>query len=206
MANGKRQRLNSRKGFTIVEMIVAMTLMSVVALIIAYGFYLGTDAWKRGERETGETQKLRVLSGLFYQQLKSAYPYQMDMDDEKVVLFEGESDSITFVTTLTDSSFGGFKWVRYSFENGTLLYKEGLLPDKEWDEKTEGKEKVVDTDLGSVEFSFYSADEEEWNESWDFGEYLPVAVKIRISYFQPFTISIPAGLRESEDNENEEII
>ena len=206
MAKGKRQKLNSRKGFTLIEMIFAMTIMSLVAMIIAYGFHLGTDAWKRGERETGETQKLRVLSGLFYQQLKSAYPYQMDIDDEKVVFFEGESDSITFVTTLTDSSFGGFKWVRYSFENGTLLYKEGLLPDKEWDEKTEGKEKVVDTDLGSVEFSFYSADEEEWNESWDFGEYLPGAVKIRISYFQPFTISIPAGLRESEDNENEEFI
>ncbi len=206
MAKGKGQRVNSRRGFTIIEMIVSMTIMSLVAMSIAYGFYIGTDAWKRGERETGETQKLRVLSGLFYQQLKSAYPYQMDIDDEKVVFFEGESDSITFVTTLTDSSFGGFKWVRYSFENGTLLYKEGLLPDKEWDEKTEGKEKVVDTDLGTVEFSFYSADEEEWNESWDFGEYLPGAVKIRISYFQPFTISIPAGLRESEDNKNEEII
>ena len=173
MAKGKGQRLNSRKGFTLIEMIFAMTIMSIVAVIIAYGFYLGTDAWKRGERETGETQRLRVLSGLFSQQLKSAYPYQMDIDDEKVVFFEGRSDSITFVTTLTDSSFGGFKWVRYSFENGTLLYKEGLLPDKEWDEKTEGKEKVVDTDLGTVEFSFYSADEEEWNESWDFGEYLP---------------------------------
>ncbi len=206
MAKGKGQRVNSRRGFTIIEMIVSMTIMSLVAMSIAYGFYIGTDAWKRGERETGETQKLRVLSGLFSQQLKSAYPYQMDIDDEKVVFFEGKSDSITFVTTLTDSSFGGFKWVRYSFENGTLLYKEGLLPDKELDGNTEGKEKVVDTDLGSVEFSFYSADEEEWSESWDFGEYLPGAVKIRISYFQPFTISIPAGLRESEDNKNEEII
>jgi len=204
MAKRKGQRLNSLKGFTLIEMIFAMTLMSLVAMIIAYGFHLSIDAWKRGESETGETQKLRVLSGLFYQQLKSAYPYQIDVDDEKVVFFEGESDSITFVTTLTNSSFGGFKWVRYSFENGTLLYKEGLLPDKEWDEQTEGKEKVVDTDLGSVEFSFYSADDEEWNESWDFGEYLPGAIKIKISYFQPFTISIPAGLRESEDTNNEE--
>jgi hypothetical protein len=130
----------------------------------------------------------------------------MDIDDESVVFFEGTSDSIAFVTTLTDSSFGGFKWVRYSFKNGTLLYKEGLLPDKELDEETGGKEKVVDTDLGNVEFSFYSADEQEWNESWDFGEYLPGAVKIRISYFQPFTVSIPAGLREGEDNEDEETI
>ncbi len=204
MAKGKGQKLYSRKGFTLIEMIFAMTIMSLVAMIIAYAFHLGTDAWKRGERETGETQKLRVLSGLFYQQLKSAYPYQIDIDDGKAVFFEGESDSITFVTTLTDSSFGGFKWVRYSFKNGTLLYKEGLLPDKEWDEETEGKEKVVDTDLGSIEFSFYSADEEEWSESWDFGEYLPGAIKIKISHFQPFTVSIPVGLRESEDTNNEE--
>ncbi|MEN8265156.1 MAG: prepilin-type N-terminal cleavage/methylation domain-containing protein [Nitrospirota bacterium] len=198
------RKLNSEAGFTLLEMIAAMTILSIVTVIIAYGFYLGIDAWKRGEKETDWTQKMRVLSGLFHQQIKSAYPYEINIDDEKAVIFKGTSDSIMFVTALTDASVGGFKWVRYSFQNGTLMYNEGILPDKELDENSGGKEQIVDTDLEKVEFSYYSSDEQEWEESWDFGEFLPGAVKISITYFPPFTVSIPMGLRENENNKNEE--
>ncbi len=196
------RKIKSESGFTLIEVIAAMTILSIVMVIIAYGFYLGIDAWNRGDKETVATQKIRVLSGLFHQQLKSAYPYEMNIDDEKAVIFKGTSDSIMFVTSLTDSSVGGFKWVRYSFENGTLMYNEGILPDKELDEASGGKDKIVDTELEKVEFSYYSSNEQEWEESWEFGEELPGAVKITIAYFPPFTVTIPIGLRINE-NENE---
>lgn len=195
-------KLNSEAGFTLIEVIAAMTILSMVTVIIAYGFYLGIDAWNRGDKETVATQKMRVLSGLFHQQLKSAYPYELNIDDEKAVIFKGTSDSIMFVTALTDASVGGFKWVKYSFQNGTLMYNEGVLPDKELDGDPGGKEKIVDTELEKIEFSYYSSDEQEWEESWEFGENLPGAVKISIAYFPSFTVSIPMGLREN-GKENE---
>ena len=196
---------SSEAGFTLLELIVSMTILSMVAVLIAYSLHLGIDAWQRGERETGETQRLRVLSGILYQQIKSAYPYEVKIDDEKVVFFKGKPDSLMFVTTLTDSSYGGFKWVRYSFKDGTLLYKEGLLPDKELDDKTGGKEKIVDTDLEKVKFSYFSLNDSEWNDSWDLGEDLPAAVKVAISYFQPFTINIPLGSEKKEDGNEKEV-
>ena len=150
------RKINSESGFTLIEVIAAMTILSIVTVIIAYGYYLGIDAWNRGDKETVATQKMRVLSGLFHQQLKSAYPYEMNTDDEKAVIFRGTSDSILFVTASTDLSVGGFKWVKYSYANGVLLYQEGVLPDKELSENPAGKEKIVDSDLEKVEFSYYS--------------------------------------------------
>jgi hypothetical protein len=180
----------------------AMTLLALVALIIGNSFHLGADAWDKGSKETGETQRLRVLSGLFSQEIKSAYPYELEVDDEKVVLFKGESDRILFVTTFADESYGGVKWVSYRYREGTLYHKEGMLPDKEVEDKLSGgEEEEVDSGLDDIRFSYYSSADEEWKESWDYAEKLPQAVKVKISYFQPFLVNIPMG---SEDEEKEE--
>ncbi len=192
--------MRNKHGFTLLELIISITILSMVILLISSGYRLALDSWEKGENETAATQRLRILSSLLSQQLKSAYPYRTEIDDKKAVLFRGDAASVMFATALTDSSYGGFKWVKYSYDNGTLLYKEGLLPDKKLSEKLSGDEEVIDTDLGEVKFSYFSADEGGWKESWDFGTELPGAVRVRISYFQPFTINIPMGYKEDEEN------
>jgi len=192
--------LNSRRGgFTLIELIISIAILSIITVIIGAAFHLGIQAWEKGEKETEDAQRLRVLSSLFSQQLKSLYPYKMKMEgkDEEVVLFEGGPDSITFVTTLTDSSYGGFKWVRYDFRDGALLYTEGLLPDKKFQEKIKNKnkdkEEIIDKNIDELQFSFFSSDDDEWKESWDFGEDIPGAVKVSLSHFQPFVVKLQVG-------------
>ena len=121
----------SESGFTLFEVVIAFMLLTLVLLGIGQGLYISQNAWERGEAETGETQRLRILSAMLSQQLKSAHPYSIKIDDEGVVLFEGEEESILFATTLADHTYGGFKWVKYSFKDGSLFYNEGMLPDKE---------------------------------------------------------------------------
>lgn len=200
---GKKNSLPSSPGFTLFELVIAITLLSLVTLLIGSGFRLGLRAWEQGESETEWTQRFRVLTGLLSQQIKSAYPYEVEVDDKKVVAFSGESDSIVFVTTLTDSSYGGFKWVRYSFKDGTLFYKEGLLPDKEFLEKISGDEEVIDSNIKEIALTYFSPDEDEWKDSWDFGEKLPGAVRVKIPYFQSFQISIPMASEGEKGNARE---
>ena len=198
-----------QSGFTLVELMISISILALVTLIIGSGFRLGMDAWEKGEVETSYNQRLRVLSGMLSQQLKSAYPYKIEDGDEKVVVFKGEKDSLLFVTALTDPGQGGFKWIRYSLQEGSLIYKEGILPDKEFEDKLKGDEEVVDSEIGEIEFSYYSYDEDdenpgeggddEWSETWDYGETLPMAVKVKIPFFQSFSITIPLGNVAKED-------
>ena len=209
MKNSCRETSRSA-GFTLIELIISIAILSIITVIIGAAFRLGIQAWEKGEKETEDAQRLRVLSSLFSQQLKSLYPYKIKMEDkdEEVVVFKGESDSITFVTTLTDSSYGGFKWVQYIFRDGALLYREGLLPDKKIEEnikdKDKDKEEMIDTNIDDFQFSYLSPDDDEWKESWDFGEGFPVAIKVNISHFQPFVINIPTGLDREKDDEGSE--
>lgn len=196
--NFKFPILNSRRGgFTLLELILSITILIVVTIIIGSGFRLGVKAWERGEWEANETQRLRAVSGLMSQQLKSAYPYEMELNGEKVIIFQGESSSLLFVTTLTGD--GGVKWVRYSFKDGALLFKEGRLPDKKFEEeieKTSEDEEVIDRDITEFKFEYLSNDG-EWEESWEFGKNLPKAVRVKLTYFHPFLITIPMGLEEN---------
>ena len=190
-------------GFTLLELIVSMTILSMIAVIIGSGFSLGIKAWEKGDEEAEAVQTMRVLSGLVFQQIKSAYPYKIKIDDKNVVVFKGEPGSMIFVTTLSAPYPGGFKWVHYLHKDGALLYKEGMLPDKELIDNISGDEEVLETDVEEVAFQYYSDDEKEWKETWEFSDKLPGAVRARISYFQPILVNIPMS-RESEEKEEAE--
>lgn len=198
-SNGREEAsARPESGFTLLELMISITILSLIAVIIGNGFRLGINAWERGEGEVEAVQTMRVLSGLIFQQLKSSYPYKMRIDDEDVVVFQGEDDSMIFVTTLSAPYNGGFKWVRYLHKDGVLLYNEGMLPDKKLMDSINGDDEIIDTDVEEVKFQYYSNDEDEWKDSWEFGEKLPGAVKIDISYFQPLYITIPMGQKTDD--------
>ncbi len=197
----KRRDGRREGGFTLLELIISITILSLIALIIGSGFRLGLNAWERGDEEVEAVQTMRVLSGLIFQQLKSSYPYKIKIDNEEMVLFKGDSSSMIFVTTLADPYPGGFKWVRYLHRDGVLYYKEGFLPDKKLLDNITGDEEILETEVEEVSFQYYSKEKNEWKESWDFSDRLPGAVKARISNFQPIFVNIPL----SRDDDEEEI-
>ncbi len=195
--------INRREqGFTLLELLISLTILTIVTVIIGSGLRLAMDAWEKGEIETGETQRLRILSSIFSQQLKSVYPYMIKIDSENVIVFEGDKNSIFFVTATNDISYGGLKWVRYDYKDKTLYFKEGLLPDKELMDNIEGDEEILDSEIGEVTFEYFVAHTDEWKDSWDFDDSLPDAVKIKISYFQAFQVNLPYGGRFKNEEQS----
>jgi general secretion pathway protein J len=194
--------MGMQSGFTLLELILSMTILSMVSLLIGSGFHLGLKYWNLGDKEILETQRLRALSGLMSQGLKSSFPYKMEIDDEKVVLFEGEKDSVLFVTTSVEPDVGGFKWVRYTYDDGTLLYNEGILPDKDVLEKISKNEEVLDKEIHEVTFEFLSPEDEDWQDSWELSDELPAAVRVNIEYYPPFLITIPISLQNKKEEKD----
>lgn len=189
----RRIEVNSQSstfGFTLVEVIIAMVILSFVALIIGSGFRLGIDAWEKGSNETDEIHKYRVLYVLMSQQIKSAYPYKIKIDEKKVIVFKGESDSVMFAIASNDTFFSGFKWIRYKYKDGALLYKEGMLPDKKLFEMTSDNDEIIESKIGDVKFSYRASDDGEWKESWDIGDSLPGSVMLKIGDFEPMLVTL----------------
>jgi len=186
---------NQLQGFTLLELIIALTILTLVTLIVGSGLRIAIRAWDKGELETEETQRLRILSGMLSYQLKSAYPYTIKTEDGEEIVFSGTKNTLLFVTTVADREMGGLKWVKYTYKDGNLFYNEGLLPDKELEKTTEDDGDIIDTEINKMEFE-YLDQEGEWKDSWEDEGSLPQAVRISIGYFQPFRVNIAMGIEE----------
>lgn len=181
------------KGFTLLELLIAITILSLIAVIIGGSVRLGIRAWEKGEAGIDDSQRLRVLSERLGQQVKSVYPYEIETEDGKVVAFGGGPDSFWFVTSLTSPAMESpLKWVSYSVKDGNLVVKEGSLPDKKLLERVSERGDILVPEVSGLNLEYLSQ-EGRWEESWDLKESLPQAVRIRITGVPPFVVSVPAG-------------
>src|SRR5207244_12733177 len=98
----------STAGFTLLELVLAMTALALLAAICYGAFHLGIRAVERGEVAVVTAQRLRVASDLLIRQVKSAVPYPArNRDDEVYPYFLCMATSITVVTAAGQEGRGG---------------------------------------------------------------------------------------------------
>ncbi|MBF0302074.1 MAG: prepilin-type N-terminal cleavage/methylation domain-containing protein, partial [Desulfamplus sp.] len=61
---------SSHTGFTLIEVIVSMVLVSMITLIMAFALKVNLDAWERGNNEGDKVQIEVVLPNMLEQQLR----------------------------------------------------------------------------------------------------------------------------------------
>src|SRR4030042_1900566 len=90
----------STTGFTLVEVMVTLTVLGFVLLMILGAFRLGLSAWEKGESTKEEYQKVRIISQLISQQIKSIVPYKVKTQKAEgdYLAFEGKVRSLRFVS------------------------------------------------------------------------------------------------------------
>jgi len=106
-------------GFTLLEVVLAMTSLAMLTAIVYGAFHLGTRAVTRGQEAIAVTQRLRVANDVLVRQLKSAvaYPARSEEDGE-YWFFRGTPSRMQFVTAAGMQGGGGQVEVTYSIEDG----------------------------------------------------------------------------------------
>ncbi|PKL51775.1 MAG: hypothetical protein CVV37_04700 [Nitrospira bacterium HGW-Nitrospira-1] len=183
----------SRKGLTLLEVLIAMTMVSMIAVIIGSVFGLGIRAWDKGESNIEDSQRLRFFTERISEQIKSIYPYQIDIDGKRVVAFQGRPDSIWFVAV----SPNGLRWAAYFLKDKKLVFQQGIIPDKKVLEKIFSDGEVIDSGISNIEFEYLSPEEgDERKESWELEKTLPRAIKVKTNNSRTFFISLPSNLKK----------
>src|SRR5437763_15882115 len=94
-----------RDGFTLLELVLAMSALAMIVAICYGAFHLGIRAVESGERAVVSEQRLRVATDVVIRQVKSAVLYHARNRDEGVNLyFVGtyNSLSLSFDNTTKD--------------------------------------------------------------------------------------------------------
>jgi len=189
------------EGFTLVEVIVTLTILGFIVLIVFGAFRLGLSAWERGESTRGKYQKLRTVSELVSRQIKSIVPYKIKSQKSggDYLAFEGKPHSVKFISAvpIKGKQPEGFVYALYEFkaggkEGGRLILYEQRVLNKDFFEENPKEELGVPLfeGISDVRFEYYREENleknwtEGWVEEWDAKEEkeLPRALRMVLAY------------------------
>ena len=190
---GGRGGAPAATGFTLLEVVIALTALALVTVICYGAFYLGIRAVERGEVAVVATQRLRVATDVIIRQIKSTVPYKArNRDDEEYVFFMGTASSMAFITAAGLEGGGGLTRVVYQVidDPPRLVMSESPF----FSSRALGREPVDQPGLHSAvllddfrslkfEYLFYEGVEPEWRSEWnghDEEDMLPVAVRVLV--------------------------
>ncbi|MGA1863513.1 MAG: prepilin-type N-terminal cleavage/methylation domain-containing protein [bacterium] len=101
-------------GFTLLELMISITILSLIMGVILGAMRLGTRAWEAGEKRIDRLQRMRITYDIISEDIKSILPSGIKKKSDqgsqyicpkgkgcsqKAALFIGESDRIKFVST-----------------------------------------------------------------------------------------------------------
>lgn len=132
---------SKRAGFTLLELLISMTLMGLLTFAIHYGFRLGLSAYEKGEQHLQLAHQRQTVLNLISRQLGSLAAYysiqRLEEQPVDVLVFQGTESGMRFVTTCSSQGLhaDGMLLVEYFLapsraDSGTaLVANEAPLPE-----------------------------------------------------------------------------
>ena len=92
-------KVNKSKGFTLIEVLIGMTLLSLMVVLLFSSLAIGAKSWEQGEKKIANVNEIAVVQHFFNLHLAHATPQWNDFDSEKerVFSFQGKKDALQFV-------------------------------------------------------------------------------------------------------------
>lgn len=164
----------SSKGFTLVEVLVTVSILAIVMSIIYSAFTTSTKHAAIVEEKADEIASIVGALDTMSREIRAAYLHPEGTKRN----FSGKSSFINFVTTAPYIRDGepNVQRISYIFEDGNLKRKTFNM-----DTGTESQEEFLFLKgTESAAFSFY--DSSKWVDEWNSDIKLPYGVRVVFSY------------------------
>lgn len=159
-----------RTGFTLIELIISITIFTIVIITVYSVFYMGIKTWRRGQ-ERGSLQKVRLAFLKIEKELKESFFFSNRP-------FRGTSTEMVFPLSisLSDEDKETVYIITYSVIEDGYTGLSGLTrkekPYIQDTEKGEQKTKKLLSSKKSIKFEYAHESDDfsqnfEWQENWE---------------------------------------
>lgn len=201
-------------GFTLVELLLAITLMSILLGLTYSGLRAATRSSQRGELLLAAGGELRASHQFIRRQLNQMLPLSFaEIDDTEPlrIVFQGDAKHIQFVAPMPGYLGSGGPQVQLievvNGDNGESIvqFSHALLQGYTEDRLHERDPVILLEGVSSAGFEFLGRDEEGeligWVANWDMEDVLPDAVRLDLEFSEGLNLRWPdlaAGVRVDE--------
>jgi general secretion pathway protein J len=184
-----------RAGFTLLELLVAITLLGLLMAALFAGLQLGARAWERGEERVDQSTRLQAVQDFLRDRLTQSYPFDVVEDGtrRRRLMFEGTSEALRFVTLMPEHLGTGFAEfvvtigdqddARHLLVRWLPFEVSGPTPASA---NAEPQVKVLLKQIEDLQLSYYGAPSRElpatWYEEWRETSITPELVRIHVSF------------------------
>jgi general secretion pathway protein J len=205
-----KKRLTRPPGFTLLELIISITLVAIIVLIVAGAASLGYRSFSSGERKLNLVERLRSTLTIVDAQIQSGVPLTLEDGGVKQYYFVGEQNALKFSTNY--SIWGGqrgYVIVAYRVEADERGKKTLFASEYKVGMENQRETKLLEG-FDDIAFDYFKEDatEEvgEWVSQWADEEMMPSRIRLNLvkgstalSYIMPVRVGGPIGeIEESE--------
>lgn len=184
--------LRCSMGFTLIEVLIAMTLLSIMVVLLFASLRICAQSWEQGENKITEVNEVAVVYNFFQRHLSSAMPLWNDFaeKEETTFSFQGKKQSLQFVSVFPASAGrSGMQLfsIQSKEQDGEQVIKVTLTPffpvieGQDWQKE----EVVLLRHVSGFTLAYFGAADDEsesrWQEQWLEKDIQPQLVKIRIN-------------------------
>lgn len=186
--------MRDSRGFTLLELVLAITIVGTIALIALGALRIGQRSWEKGDAVVEENQRLRVATERIRQQVAAAAIYISPGENDTVIGFEGDGRDIRFVSriSLVPNREQGLVYVHYrvveTADHGRVLefYERPvvMLSPSLYGESDPADYHRLIEGMADMNWAYRGGGETmvvPWQAGWDAGESLTLPAAVRLS-------------------------
>jgi general secretion pathway protein J len=175
-----------KRGFTLVEMLVALALMGMIAIILISSLQIGGHTWQRVTRAASSTEDIAQAQETLRQRLGSLYP-DARADSSRPSFLMSDGTSLQFIGVAPDSSADGV--LRYqvsvSVDSGALEMRTWLdHGNRAVDLSSDSRPEALLPHVASMSVQFWlkaDATPGRWVDHWESKE-VPQLIRIDVGF------------------------
>jgi general secretion pathway protein J len=178
-------------GFTLIEFLVAMALLSFIAVLTFGMLRFGTRAWESSEAVTVQVDGVQTTQALLRRLITAAYPMFIAEPAHPHVDFAGARDRLSLLAPLPDAlESGGMArftlFIREHEGRGELALAWRPELARESDAGARPREEMLLAGVARLEIAYFGAprpsDEARWHDRWSEQSAMPELVRISVEF------------------------
>lgn len=188
------QRMRQR-GFTLLELLIAMTLLGLILVLLFGGLRLGVRSWDGAQRQVDNMNSVRSLENFLRREMSQANPYRWNSGTGQRLAFLGERNRLSFVAPMPSRVGGGGLYaVSVEFDQTAkarrMVWKNLPVSTQmqDFSALAQAPEMVLAAaELGDVEdiwLSYFGSESDSaaprWFERWDNSSRLPLLIRVQV--------------------------
>ncbi len=183
------------QGFTLLELLVALLLLSLIFLLLTSGLQFGTRAWNVGQEEPNSMSEAVTVQQLLRRVLNEARPFMIEATPtvRRHVYFIGTQNSVRFIAPVPEHlGVGGLYEValyltddggsRNRLEMSWRLFRETETSSVS---QREGRQIALLDKVTQIQFAYFGhrspTDPAQWYNDWQDVQSLPDLIRMHVT-------------------------